>query len=75
VRQRADKVVHGWAVEGDADITQLKANLVTAPDGRKVFAEIDRYGWFGTDEARQKLNPAQVEFVKRLIASLSDSSG
>jgi len=75
VRQKAGKVVHAWAALGDADPTQLKSNLVTAPDGRQAFAEIDRYGWFGIEEARQKLNPAQAEFVDRLIAALREPAG
>ena len=33
------------------------------------FPEVDRAGWFGYDEAREKLNPAQAELaVVRLTA-------
>ena len=34
------------------------------------FPEVDRAGWFGLDEAREKLNPAQAAFVDRLEALL-----
>jgi predicted NUDIX family NTP pyrophosphohydrolase len=34
------------------------------------FPEIDRAGWFGIDEARAKLNPAQTEFLDRLLERL-----
>jgi predicted NUDIX family NTP pyrophosphohydrolase len=34
------------------------------------FPEIDRAGWYGAGEAREKLNPAQAEFVDRLLARL-----
>jgi predicted NUDIX family NTP pyrophosphohydrolase len=76
VRQKAGKVVHAWAIEGNANPAQLHSNLVSAP-GRQPFAEIDRYGWFGIEEARQKLNPAQVELLDRLIAAQApaDSGG
>jgi predicted NUDIX family NTP pyrophosphohydrolase len=30
------------------------------------FPEVDRAQWFGLGEAREKLNPAQVEFLDRL---------
>jgi predicted NUDIX family NTP pyrophosphohydrolase len=39
--------------------------------GRKVeFPEIDRAGWFGVDAAREKLVPAQAEFLDRLLERL-----
>jgi predicted NUDIX family NTP pyrophosphohydrolase len=34
------------------------------------FPEIDRAGWYGIDEAREKLNPAQTEFLDRLLERL-----
>jgi predicted NUDIX family NTP pyrophosphohydrolase len=30
------------------------------------FPEVDRAGWFGLEEAREKLNPAQAELLVRL---------
>ena len=30
------------------------------------FPEVDRAGWFGLDEARERLNPAQAELLDRL---------
>ena len=30
------------------------------------FPEIDRAEWFDLDEAREKLNPAQADFLDRL---------
>jgi predicted NUDIX family NTP pyrophosphohydrolase len=30
------------------------------------FPEIDRVQWFGLDEAREKINPAQATFLDRL---------
>ena len=34
------------------------------------YPEIDRAGWFGVDEARDKLLSAQVAFIDRLRAAL-----
>ena len=75
VRQKAGKIVHAWAAQGDADPSELRSNLVSSADGRQPFAEIDRYGWFEIEEAKQKLNPAQAELVDRLIAALREQSG
>jgi predicted NUDIX family NTP pyrophosphohydrolase len=36
-------------------------------DRTAEFPEIDRAAWFGVDEAREKLIPAQVDFVERLL--------
>jgi predicted NUDIX family NTP pyrophosphohydrolase len=33
------------------------------------FPEIDRVSMFALDEAREKLNPAQVELLNRLVAA------
>ena len=33
----------------------------------REFPEVDRAQWFGLDEARVKLNPAQVPLLDRLL--------
>ena len=70
IQQKAGKIVHAWAVEGDADPDQLKSNLVPAYRGRPAFPEIDRCAWFNSAEARHKINPAQIAFLDRLAAAL-----
>jgi predicted NUDIX family NTP pyrophosphohydrolase len=80
VRQKAGKVVHAWACEGDADPAALTSNTMWAewPPGsgrRAEFPEVDRCEWFAPDEARAKLNPAQAEFVDRLEAALAVGDG
>jgi predicted NUDIX family NTP pyrophosphohydrolase len=70
IQQKAGKVVHAWAVEGDADPAQVKSNLVPAYRGRPAFPEIDRCAWFSGAEARDKINAAQVAFLDRLEAAL-----
>jgi predicted NUDIX family NTP pyrophosphohydrolase len=39
---------------------------------RQAFPEIDRAGWFGAAEAREKLIAAQAEFVDRLLEHLGE---
>ncbi len=75
IRQRSGKDVIAWAAEGDLDpdaITSNKFELEWPPRSgqTKSFPEVDRAGWFGLDEAREKLNPAQVPFVDHLAALL-----
>jgi predicted NUDIX family NTP pyrophosphohydrolase len=72
VRQKAGKVVHAWAFEGDADAAKVRSNFIPLRSGSgwKQFPEIDRCGWFTAQEAGEKLNPAQVELVERLRTAL-----
>jgi predicted NUDIX family NTP pyrophosphohydrolase len=75
VRQKAGKVVSAWAAEGDLDADAVRSNTFTMQwpprSGRfATFPEVDRAGWFGIDEAREKLNPAQTEFLDRLLERL-----
>jgi predicted NUDIX family NTP pyrophosphohydrolase len=75
IKQRSGKVVTAWAAEGDLDADSIRSNTFTMEwpprsGSTAEFPEVDRAGWFGLDEAREKLNPAQVEFVDRLEESL-----
>jgi predicted NUDIX family NTP pyrophosphohydrolase len=75
VKQKSGKVVRAWAAEGDLDPDAVHSNTFTMEwpprSGRTAeFPEIDRAGWFGIDEAREKLNPAQAEFLDRLLELL-----
>jgi predicted NUDIX family NTP pyrophosphohydrolase len=80
VRQKGGKVVHAWAVAGDADPDLLRSNkfeLEWPPrSGRKrSFPEVDRAAWFGFPEARERILPAQVPFLDRLEAELGGAAG
>jgi predicted NUDIX family NTP pyrophosphohydrolase len=75
ITQRGGKVVHAWAFEGDWGERELRCNTFEMEwpprSGRmQSFPEIDRAQFFALDEARVKLNPAQVELIDRLIAQL-----
>ena len=69
--EKAGKVVHGWAAEGDFDPTTLRSNTFSMewPPRSGVsceFPEVDRAEWFGLEQAGQKIIAAQVEFLDRL---------
>jgi predicted NUDIX family NTP pyrophosphohydrolase len=79
VRQKGGKVIEAWAWEGDADPEGLESNLtrVEWPRGSgqwMEYPEIDRCGWFGAEDARRKLNPAQAAFIDRILEHLSARS-
>jgi predicted NUDIX family NTP pyrophosphohydrolase len=76
VQQKAGKVVHAWAFEGDCDVANLHCNtfeLEWPPKSgkKRVFPEIDRFEFFALTPASEKLNPAQVELLARLRAALA----
>jgi predicted NUDIX family NTP pyrophosphohydrolase len=76
IRQKAGKVVHAWAWEGDADPEHVTSNTMKAEwprgSGRWLtFPEVDRCGWFSLSIAREKINPAQRELLDRLEALLA----
>jgi predicted NUDIX family NTP pyrophosphohydrolase len=70
-RQRSGKIVTAFAAEGDIDADAIVSNdfeMEWPPRSGRMqsFPEVDRAGWFGLDEAAEKLNPAQVVFLERL---------
>jgi predicted NUDIX family NTP pyrophosphohydrolase len=73
VTQRNGKIVHAWAVRGDADVTRLVSNHFELEwprgSGRmRSFPEVDRAEWFDLAEARRRINPAQIAFLDTLAA-------
>jgi predicted NUDIX family NTP pyrophosphohydrolase len=73
VRQKAGKVVHCWAAEGDFDPATLRSNTFSLEwpprsGSEREFPEVDRAEWFGLEEARRKIIPAQADFLDRLKA-------
>ncbi len=76
VRMRSGKIVRAWAYEGDLDpgsLRSLEVEVEWPPKtgGTVVVPEIDRVLWARPVEARRRLNPAQAEFVDRLLAILA----
>ena len=76
IRQPGGKVVEAWAFEGDCDAESLKSTTFSLewPRGsgrRQEFPEVDRAGWFGLDEARRKILPAQAALLDELASKTS----
>jgi predicted NUDIX family NTP pyrophosphohydrolase len=73
--QKGGKVVTGWAVEGELDLSAFAPGLfqmVWPPRSGRVqsFPEIDRVEWFAVEAARTKMMPAQQPFLDRLLELL-----
>lgn len=76
VKHKSGKTVTAWAFEGDCDPATLKSNTFTIEwpprsGKQREFPEIDRAGFFTVDAAREKIHPAEFEFVSRLNTLLS----
>ena len=79
IRQKSGKRVRAWGLPGDLDAAQIQSNTFSMQwpprSGRlQEFPEVDRAQWFGLAEAREKLNPAQVELLERLSDMLEGTT-
>jgi predicted NUDIX family NTP pyrophosphohydrolase len=73
VVQPGGKRVRAWCVEGEMDISRISSNTFEMEwpprSGRRAsFPEVDRAEWFGIEEAREKINPAQAAFLDQLVS-------
>jgi predicted NUDIX family NTP pyrophosphohydrolase len=80
VKQKGGKTVHAWAFAGDCDPARVASNTFRCqwpPRSGKwaEFPEVDRAGFFGIDEAREKIIEAQAEFLDRLARALRARPG
>jgi predicted NUDIX family NTP pyrophosphohydrolase len=76
IKQKGGKIVSAWAVEGDIDESTIHSNMFSVEwppkSGRQVeFPEVDKAGWFSPDDARTKINQAQVAFIDALLAHIA----
>lgn len=77
VKQKGAKTVYAWAVEGDIDegkVTSNEFEMIWPPRSGRVqkFPEVDRGAWFGLEEAKAKINPAQAALLEELASLLKD---
>jgi predicted NUDIX family NTP pyrophosphohydrolase len=76
IRQSGGKIVQAFALESDCDPQAIRSNTFEIEwpprsGQRQSFPEIDRAAWFSLDEARQKINPAQIALLDELQARLA----
>jgi predicted NUDIX family NTP pyrophosphohydrolase len=75
IQQKGGKMVYAWAVEGDVDADNIVSNTFKQEwpykSGKWItIPEVDKAGWFSVEEAKEKMNAAQVAFVEELIGRL-----
>jgi predicted NUDIX family NTP pyrophosphohydrolase len=75
VKLKSGKTVHAWAVEGEVDESNIISNTFPfewPPKSGKMIEipEVDRGDWFDSDNAKQKINPAQADFITQLTTLL-----
>lgn len=73
VKQKSGKIVTAFALAGDLDVGAIRPGTFEMEwplksGRRQSFPEVDRAAWFGIDEARRKILPAQAELIDRLLA-------
>ena len=80
VKQKGGTTVHAWALEGDcpADFVAVSNSfeLEWPPRSGRMqqFPEIDRAEFFPIEEAKKKINEAQIAFLDRLAETLGPCS-
>jgi len=75
IQQKGGKMVYAWAVEGNADAENIVSNTFKQEwpykSGKWITVpEVDKAGWFGVEEAREKMNPAQFVLIDQLVELL-----
>jgi predicted NUDIX family NTP pyrophosphohydrolase len=78
VKHKSGKTVTAWAFAGDCDPTALKSNTFEMEwppkSGKRAqFPEIDRAGFFTVERAKEKMHPAEFEFLTRVEKLLEGS--
>ena len=79
VKQKSGKRVDAWGAEGEFDPERLESitfEIEWPPRSGKdrEFPEVDRAGWFGAEQAREKILPAQAPFIDRLLEHLRNGA-
>jgi predicted NUDIX family NTP pyrophosphohydrolase len=72
IQQKGGKNVFAWAIEGDINAATTFSNtfeLEWPPKSGKIktFPELDKAGWFSVEDAKIKINQAQVDLIEELI--------
>jgi len=75
VQQKGGKLVYAWAIEGNADADNIISNTFKQEwpykSGKWITVpEVDKAGWFGIEDAREKLNAAQLALIDNLLEKI-----
>jgi predicted NUDIX family NTP pyrophosphohydrolase len=75
IQQQGGKLVYAWAVEADVDAGNIVSNTFKLEYPYKsgkwiTVPEVDKAAWFGVEEAKEKINPAQAAFIDDLVKKI-----
>jgi len=79
VRQASGKLVYGFAIEGDFDVSSLKSMTFVMEwpprsGKQQTFPEVDRACWFSPNDARRKILKGQSRLLDELEQMLARRS-
>ena len=77
VKQKGGKIISAWAIEGEVNEDKIISNtfeIEWPPKSGKMksFPEVDKAAWFSIDAAKEKINPAQINFIDELTTTLKE---
>ena len=70
IRQKSGKTVYAWAVEGDIDPATMTSNMIPIPWPPFTIPEIDKWVYYGPEQARLHMKETQLPLLDRLYAAL-----
>ena len=79
VKLKSGKLVMAWAVEANPDASNITSNIIRIEwpykSGKWISSpEVDRAEWFSPEQAREKINPAQVNLIDELLELLKSQA-
>ena len=79
IQQKAGKIVHAWAFEGDWSGLLMCQSYVEIEwplrSGKKIkIPEVDKARFFSIEDAKKKINQAQKELIERLEEYLNQKN-
>src|SRR6478752_7273761 len=83
VKNKSGKLIHAWALSGDLELEGFQSNTFEMEwpprsGKQRAFPEVDRAQYFGVEQALQKMHPAELPLLERLLRELGralDGSG
>jgi predicted NUDIX family NTP pyrophosphohydrolase len=75
VKNKGGKLIHAWALAGDLDLSAFRSNTFSLEwpprsGKQREFPEVDRARYFSVEEALEKMHPAELPLLERLLQQL-----
>ena len=76
ISQKSGKIVYAFAIEDDIDVRLVASNKIQIEfpphSGKKIWIpEVDKGEFFTVEDAKLRLNPAQIPLIDELILKLN----